>query len=59
MARTKPTERYDRDVHCPWCESDDTRLVSIYGPSAAEMMFKCLSCLQSFGWMKWQQRLPE
>ncbi|MGI9234277.1 MAG: hypothetical protein ACR2RD_11645, partial [Woeseiaceae bacterium] len=37
-----PTEEYDREIACPWCESKDTRLVSPYGPSAAEMMFKCL-----------------
>lgn len=50
---------YDQQVSCPWCESNNTRLVSPYGPSAAEMMFKCLDCEQGFGWMKWQHRLPE
>ena len=53
------THAYDKEVSCPWCESQDTRLVSPYGPSVAEMMFKCLDCEQSFGWMKWQNRLPE
>ena len=53
------TDAYDKEVRCPWCESQDTRLVSPYGPSVAEMMFKCLDCEQSFGWMKWQNRLPE
>ena len=53
------TEDYDGQVPCPWCESAETRLVSPYGPSVAEMMFECLGCGQSFGWMKWQQRLPE
>lgn len=54
-----PDHGYDHEVACPWCESTQTRLVSPYGPSAAEMMFKCDGCLQSFGWMKWQHRLPE
>ncbi len=53
------TEEYDGQVRCPWCESADTRLVSPYGPSVAEMMFECLGCGQSFGWMKWRHRLPE
>jgi len=57
--RVVPTEAYDNEVCCPWCESDNTRLVSPYGPSVAEMMFKCLDCAQSFGWMKWEHRLPE
>lgn len=53
------TDAYDKEVCCPWCESQNTRLVSPYGPSVAEMMFKCMDCEQSFGWMKWQHRLPE
>ena len=53
------TEEYDGQVRCPWCESAETRLVSPYGPSVAEMMFECLACGQSFGWLKWQHRLPE
>lgn len=53
-----PTERYDGTVRCPWCESEKTRLVSPYGPSVAEMMFRCIDCGQSFGWMKWEHRLP-
>ena len=57
--RTPLTDAYDGEIHCPWCESANTRLVSPYGPSVAEMMFKCLDCKQSFGWMKWQHRLPE
>ena len=55
----RPTDEYDGRVRCPWCESTDTRLVSPYGPSVAEMMFECLGCGQGFGWLKWQQRLPE
>ena len=56
--RQLSTQSYDGEVCCPWCESKDTRLVSPYGPSVAEMMFKCLDCSQSFGWMKWEHRLP-
>ena len=54
-----PTGAYDEQVCCPWCESVNTRLVSAYGPSVAEMMFKCMDCEQSFGWLKWENRLPE
>ena len=54
-----PVKRPDREVLCPWCESPNTRMVSPYGPSVAEMLFKCEDCQGSFGWLKWEQRLPE
>ncbi len=57
--RKQHTDAYDGQVECPWCESDQTRLVSPYGPSVAEMMFECDACGQSFGWLKWERRLPE
>jgi hypothetical protein len=52
-------DRYDREVECPWCESKNTKLVSPFGPSVAEMTFKCNDCENSFGWLKWEHRLPE
>ena len=52
-------ERSGREVLCPWCDSANTRMVSPYGPSVAEMLFKCEDCQGSFGWLKWEQRLPE
>ena len=58
-AAQRAADDFDGTVACPWCESENTRLVSPYGPSVAEMMFKCMDCKQSFGWMKWEQRLPE
>ena len=57
--RRAQTQRYDGTVECPWCESSATRLVSPYGPSVAEMMFECDDCGQSFGWLKWERRLPD
>ena len=54
-----PVERPEREVLCPWCESPNTRLVSPYGPSVAEMLYKCDDCQDSFGWLKWEQRLPD
>ena len=54
-----PVKRPDREVLCPWCESPNTRMVSPYGPSVAEMLYKCEDCQGSFGWLKWEQRLPE
>ena len=59
MAQVAHTKDYDETVACPWCESTNTRLVSPYGPSVADMMFKCMDCAQSFGWLKWEHRLPE
>ena len=52
-------ERPGREVLCPWCESANTRLISLYGPSVAEMLFQCDDCHDSFGWLKWEQRLPD
>ncbi len=51
-------EHPEREVLCPWCESANTSMVSPYGPSVAEMLYKCEDCQGSFGWLKWEQRLP-
>jgi transposase-like protein len=58
---TEAAEKADAapEVSCPWCESSRTQLVSPYGPSVAEMQYKCLDCGQGFGWMKWEHKLPE
>ncbi len=56
-----PQQKPDQpqDIECPWCDSRNTELLSAYGPSVAEMQYKCLDCGQGFGWMKWERRLPE
>jgi len=47
-----------KDVCCPHCESDDITLISLFGSSVSEVMFRCLACHTFFNWMKWQGRLP-
>lgn len=47
-----------RDVRCPHCESGDLKLISLFGSSVSEVMFRCLSCRTFFNWIKWQGRLP-
>jgi len=59
MSDATAEKRDPNDVRCPWCESDNTRLLTPYGPSVAEMQYKCLDCGQGFGWLKWEHRLPE
>ena len=47
-----------KDVRCPHCESGDLKLISLFGSSVSEVMFRCLSCRTFFNWIKWQGRLP-
>lgn len=52
-------ERYDETVACPWCESTKTRVVSPFGGTVSEVSMQCEDCKSTFGWMKWQGRLPD
>lgn len=47
-----------KDVRCPHCESGEITLVSLFGSSVSEVMFRCLDCHTFFNWVKWQGRLP-
>ena len=51
-------EQYDATVSCPWCESNDTRVSNPFGGTVSEMSMKCNQCEATFGWMKWQDKLP-
>ena len=39
-------------VRCPRCESLDTRLVSRFGSTACQAMYRCASCLEPFDAIK-------
>jgi uncharacterized Zn finger protein (UPF0148 family) len=52
-------ERYDGEVRCPWCESENTRVVSPFGGTVSEVSMQCDDCKSTFGWMKWQGKLPD
>jgi hypothetical protein len=45
-------------VVCPACEGDDTRLVSLFGGAASEVLYFCRGCGSCFQWVKWRHRLP-
>ncbi len=47
-----------KEVRCPHCESGEITLVSLFGSSVSEVMFRCLDCHTFFNWVKWQGRLP-
>ena len=47
-----------RDVPCPACGSEDTRLQSLFAGAASEVLFYCRGCRSCFSWVKWQHRLP-
>ncbi len=49
---------FDETVHCPWCESADTRVTNPFGGTVSEMGMQCNDCKATFGWMKWQGKLP-
>jgi C4-type Zn-finger protein len=51
-------ELYDETVACPWCESEDTEVISPFGGTVSEVSMRCRSCKSTFGWMKWQGKLP-
>jgi hypothetical protein len=45
-------------VRCPHCKSGDITLISLFGSSFSEVMFRCRACHTFFNWVKWQGRLP-
>ncbi|MFK8047028.1 MAG: hypothetical protein AB8B81_01215 [Halioglobus sp.] len=51
-------EIYDEKVACPWCDSHNTCVVSPFGGTVSEISMKCNDCQSSFGWMKWEGKLP-
>lgn len=53
------SDQYDQEVACPWCESVDTRVVSPFGGTVSEVLFRCEACESVFGWMKWESRIPK
>jgi phenylacetate-CoA oxygenase PaaJ subunit len=64
---TGPTLKAMHDVACPYCNSNDTTLESIFGPTLCRAIHYCNSCLQSFEQFKpvgdlegalWNPRLP-
>jgi transcription elongation factor Elf1 len=50
---------FDNVVECPWCESLETVVSSPFGGTVSEILFKCISCGQAFGFMKWDERFQE
>lgn len=38
----------DDTVSCPRCESEDTELVSQFGPTSCKALYRCLSCKEPF-----------
>lgn len=51
-------QEYDETVACPWCDSTDTRVSNPFGGTVSEMGMQCNACKATFGWMKWQHKLP-
>ena len=51
-------EKYDASVSFPWCESENTRVSNPFGGTVSEMSMQCNQCEATFGWMKWQNKLP-
>ena len=50
---------FDEKVTCPWCKSEKNQVVSPFGGTVSEILFRCDDCQGVFGWMKWDKRLPE
>jgi hypothetical protein len=45
-------------VACPACASQDTRVESLFGGAASEVLYFCRGCRSCFHAVKWQHRLP-
>jgi hypothetical protein len=43
-----------RNVKCTHCESVDVALVSLFGGSVSECLFRCNACSSFFHWVKWR-----
>ena len=41
-------QRKKRTVHCPFCNSSDTKLTSAFGSTACKALHYCNNCLQPF-----------
>ena len=42
----------DRDIPCPHCESQDTRLLSEFGSTACKALYQCNDCREAFDYFK-------
>jgi|TARA_B110000495_G_C22997936_1_gene588588 hypothetical protein len=51
-------DSYDQEVKCAWCDSFETEVISPFGGTVSEVLFKCNNCKNTFGWMKWEQKQP-
>jgi len=52
-------DQFDEKVECPWCQSENNQVVSPFGGTVSEILFRCEDCDNVFGWMKWDNRLPD
>lgn len=50
---------FGKSVACPWCNSKNNEIANPFGGTVSEITFRCLDCKNTFGWMKWEKRLPE
>lgn len=41
-----------RALGCPWCASQETALISEFGPTACKALYRCVSCLEVFEHVK-------
>lgn len=45
---------YVQDVRCTHCQSADVALISLFGGSVSECLFRCQICKSYFHWVKWR-----
>lgn len=45
-----------KDARCTHCDSADVVLVSLFGGSVSECLFRCNACKSFFHWVKWRQQ---
>ena len=44
-----------KKVHCPFCDSEDVSLMSLFGTAQLVRQFYCNSCRSAFEFIKWTE----
>lgn len=39
-------------IACPFCQSDNTKMISQFGSTACKALFRCMDCLEAFDYFK-------
>ena len=58
LPNENPARFFDKPIVCPFCNSQNTVIVSLFGGNAGETLMQCQNCRSGFHWIKWEGKLP-